>query len=120
MKTVIGAIALTAVAIAAPIGATQAHTFVTVGIDTPGFGIRIGAPYPLVAPLPVYRPAPVYVAAPVYAPPIVYLPPRMVVGPPVVYPIVYPYGPPAAKHRKHGKQDARRVIVPGGYVYGRY
>jgi len=120
MKTAIAAIALTAVAIAAPIGAAQAQTVISVGIDTPGFGIRIGAPYPVVAPLPLYRPVPVYVAAPVYAPPVVYLPPRLVLRPPVVYPIAYPYGPPAAKHRKHGQRDARRVIVPGGYGYGRF
>jgi hypothetical protein len=115
MKAAIAAIALTAVA-AAPIGAAHAHTAVTVGIDTPAFGIRIGAPYAAVAPLPLY-PAPVYVAAPVYAPPppVVYAPPRVVFRPPVVYPIVYPYG-----QWKHGYRPAHRAIVPGGYAYGRY
>lgn len=119
MKAAIAAIALTAVAIAAPIGAAQAHTAITVGIDTPAFGIRIGAPYPVVAPLPLYGAVPVYFPAPVYAAPVVYVPPRVLVVPPVVHRIVYPYGPPAARHRKHGQRDARHVIVPGGHGYGR-
>ncbi len=119
MKAAIAAIALSAVALAAPIGAAQAHTAIAVGIETPAFGIRFGAPYALVAP--VY-PAPVYVPAPVYAPPppVFYAPLPVVVRPPVVYPVVYPYGPPVVKHRKHLYRDANRVIVPGGYAYGRY
>jgi hypothetical protein len=117
MKAAIAAIALSAVAVAAPIGAAQAHTTVTVGIETPAFGVRFGAPYVSVAP--VY-PAPVYVPAPVYAPapPVVYVPPRVVVRPPVIYPVVYPYGPPVVKHPRH--HHPHRVIVPGGYAYGRY
>jgi hypothetical protein len=115
MKAVAAAIALSAIAAAAPIGAAQAHTAVTVGIETPAFGIRFGAPFFAVAP--VY-PAPVYVPAPVYAPPpaVIYAPPRVLIRPPVFHPVVYPYGPPVVKHHKH----ARRVIVPGGYGYGRY
>ena len=115
MKAAIAAIALSAVAVAAPIGAAQAHAAVTVGIETPAFGIRFGAPFFAVAP--VY-PAPVYVPAPVYAPPpaVIYAPPRVLIRPPVFHPVVYPYGPPVVKHHKH----ARRVIVPGGYGYGRY
>jgi hypothetical protein len=119
MKAAIAAVALSAVAVAASIGAAQAHAAVTVGIETPAFGIRFGAPYVTLAP--VY-PAPVYVPAPVYAPapPGVYVPPRVVVRPPVVYPVVYPYGPPVVKHHKRAHRDAYRVIVPSGYAYGRY
>lgn len=120
MKAAFAAIALTAVAIATPIGAAQAQTFVSVGIDTPGFGIRIGAPYAVVAPMPLFGAVPVYVPAPVYAAPVVYVPPRVVVAPPVMHRVVYPYGPQAAKHRKHGPRDARHFILPGsGHGYGR-
>jgi hypothetical protein len=58
---------------------------VTIRVDTPEFGIRIGHP--------AYRPAPVFAPPPVYVPaPPVYIPP-----PVVHYPAVYPvpvYGPP--------------------------
>jgi hypothetical protein len=115
MKAAIAAIALSAVAAAAPIGAAQAHSAITVGIHTPAFGIRFGAPYVAVAPV---VPLPVYVPAPVFAPPVVYaVPPRVVVRPPVVYRVVHPYGPPAFKHRKHRHHDGRGVIVTGGHAY---
>ena len=93
MKAAIAALALSAAAVAAPIGVAQAHTGITVGIETPAFGVRFGTPYFPVAP--VY-PAPVYVPAPVYAPvpPVFYAPPRVVVQPAVIYPVVYPFGPP--------------------------
>lgn len=117
MKAAIAAIALSAVAVAAPFGAAKAHTAVTVGIQTPAFGIRIGSPYAGVAPL---YPAPVYVPAPVYAPvpPVVYVPPRVVVGPPVIRPVVFPYVRPVVKHHRRVDWDAHRVFVPGGYAYG--
>ena len=58
---------------------------VTVHVDTPEFGFRIGTPVytapVVVAPAPVYAPPPV-----VYAPPpVVYTPPPRMVYPPVVY-----------------------------------
>jgi hypothetical protein len=115
MKAAIAAIALSAVAATAPIGAAQAHTAITVGIQTPAFGIRFGAPYFAVAPV---VPVPVYVPAPVFAPPVVYaVPPRVVVRPPVPHLVVHPYGPPAFKHRKHRHRDGRGVIVTGGHAY---
>jgi hypothetical protein len=119
MKAAIAALALSAAAVAAPIGVAQAHTGITVGIETPAFGVRFGTPYVPVAP--VY-PAPVYVPAPVYAPvpPVFYAPPRVVVRPAVVYPVVYPFGPPVVKHHNHAYRNARGVIVTGGYPYGRY
>jgi len=118
MKAAIAAVALSAAAAAAPIGAAQAQALVTFGIETPGFGVRIGAPYPVV---PLY-PAPVYVAPPVYAPlpPVVYLPPALKIRPPVFHPVVHYYGPPWPKHRRHPHRSAPVVVVPGGYAYGRY
>ena len=117
MKAAIAAIALSAIAAAAPLGAAQAHTFVSIGIETPGFGIRFGAPLVPVAPVvPVYAPVPVYVP-----PPVVYVPPRVVYVPPrVVHPVVYPYGPAVVKRHKHRHRDGHRVIVPAGHVRGRY
>ena len=64
---------------------------VTVSVDTPEFGFRIGTPfYPapvVVAPAPVYAPPPVIYAPPprVVYPPVVYAPPRVVVAPRTVY-----------------------------------
>jgi hypothetical protein len=62
---------------------------VTVRVDTPEFGFRIGTPiYPapvVMAPAPIYAPPPVVYAPP---PPVVYAPPPRVMYPPVVY------GPP--------------------------
>ena len=86
---------------------------VSIRIDTPEIGLRIGAPvgygvvgYPAaVYPAPVYR-APVY-PAPIYAPPVypvpVYVPPpRVIVAPAPVY--YYPYSHarphPPGHHRK--------------------
>ena len=119
MKAAIAATALSAIAFVAPLGAAQAQTAVTVGIETPAFGIRIGTPYVPVAP--VY-PAPVYIPAPVFVPPppVIYAPPRVVIGPPVVYPVAYPYGPLVVKHERHVHRKGHAVRVPGGYAYGRY
>ena len=118
MKATIAAIALSATAAAAPIGAAQAYTAISVGIETPAFGVRIGAPYAPV--VPVY-PAPVVVPAPVYAPvPTVVYPPPVVIRPPVVYPVVYPYGVPVVRHYRHVHHDGPRAVVPVGYTYGRY
>ena len=122
MKAALAALALTAVALAAPISEAQAHGGVAIRVDTPGFGVRIGAPGPIVAPWPPYAP-PVYVPAPVYAPPapVVYMPPRVVVQPPVIYPVVVPYAyAPASKHWNHGYRHGPRGIVAVGYPYGRY
>ncbi len=65
---------------------------VTVRVDTPDFGIRIGHPggYPspvIIAPAPVVVAPPVYAPAPVYVPPpAVYVPPRVIYAPaPVIY-----------------------------------
>lgn len=94
---------------ALPLGAAQAQQ-VSVRIDTPDIGIRIGTPYPqvygpvyapvyapppvVVAPAPVYYPAPRYVVAPP--------PPRVFVPAPVVYGARW-YGPRwhDRKHWKH-------------------
>jgi hypothetical protein len=122
MKAALAALALTAVALAAPISEAQAHGGVAIRVDTPEFGFRIGAPGPVFAPLPAYAP-PVYVPAPVYAPPapVVYVPRRVVVQPPVFYPVVVPYGyAPAPGHWKHGYRHGHRGIVAVGYPYGRY
>jgi hypothetical protein len=121
MRAAIAAIALS-VAAAAPIGAARAQAVVTFGLETPAFGVRIGAPYPVA---PVY-PAQVYVAPPLYAPPVVhlpppvvYLPPPVAIRPPAIHPVVHYYGPPWPKHRRHPHR-APVVVVPGGYAYGRY
>ena len=65
---------------------------VTVRVDTPEFGFRIGMPvYPapvVVAPVPVYAPPPMVYAPPprVLYPPVVYAPPpRVIVAPRPVY-----------------------------------
>lgn len=118
MKAAIAATVLSAIAIAAPTGAARAQTFVSVGIEAPGFGIRIGAP---LVPVAAAVPAAVYVPAPVFAPPPpVYVPPPVVVRPRVVYPVVYPYGPAVVKRHKHRHRHVHRVIVPAGYAHGRY
>jgi hypothetical protein len=72
------------VAALAPWSASQASN-VSVGVSTPEFGIRIGAPYlpPVFAPVP--QPVPVYYPRPYgYVPPpvVVYAPPPRVYGPP--------------------------------------
>jgi hypothetical protein len=121
MKAALLAIALSAAAAAAPIGAAQAYTGVAIRVDAPGFGIRIGTP------LPVYGP-PLPVPAPAYAPPapVVYAPPMpvypgphtVIVGPPLFYPYGYA---PAARHWKHGYRGPRPGVVPVAYSYvGRY
>jgi hypothetical protein len=69
--------AVLGLAAAAPIGSALAHP-VSVRIDAPEFGVRIGVPVPR-----VYIPAPVVVAPP----PVVYAPaPRVVPPAPVYYP----------------------------------
>lgn len=119
MRVALAAVALSAVAVAAPIGAAQAHTAIAVGIETPTFGLRFGAPYMPAAP--VYMPAPVFVPAPVYAPApaVLYVPPRVVIAPRVFHPVIYPYGPVVVKRHRHAHRDAHRVFVPRGYAYDR-
>jgi hypothetical protein len=97
-------LAITAVALglaaAAPIGAALAQP-VSVRIDGPEFGIRIGAPVPH-----VYVPAPVVVApVPVYAPPpVIYVPPPRVIAPrPVFYPAPYYRVRYEDRHHHHGQ-----------------
>ena len=127
MKSAIAAIALTTLAAAAPIGTAQAETGVTIRVDTPEFGIRIGTPVRIYAPVPVYAPPPVYVPAPVYVPPpvyvprapVVFVPPRVVVQPGTVYRVVEPYpyrafGKPWKVHPRHRRHDDFR-----GYAYAR-
>jgi hypothetical protein len=92
---------------------------VTVRVDTPEFGFRIGTPiYPgpvVVAPAPVYAPPPVvYAPLPrVMYPPVVYGPPRMVVAPRPVYVAPSPvyvaprWIPPGHRYR-HQHTDHRR------------
>jgi len=84
--------ALAAIATVAPLTATHAQQ-VSVRIDGPHWGVRIGAPgvavVPAYPPPVIYAPAPVVVAPPrvVYAPPpAIYGPPRVVYGPPVWMP----------------------------------
>ena len=95
--------AVLGLAAAAPIGAALAHP-VSVRIDAPDFGIRIGVPVPR-----VYIPAPVVVAPP----PVVYAPPPRVYAPPA--PVFYPapyyrarYEAPYPNHRHHRYWDERR------------
>lgn len=78
----ISATVLIAASIAAPVGAARAQQ-VSVRIDTPEFGVRIGTPYPRPIHAPIYA-APVY-APPAYSPP-VYAPPVVFVPAPVYYP----------------------------------
>ncbi|MCS6945756.1 MAG: hypothetical protein RMK97_10160 [Sutterellaceae bacterium] len=104
-----------AAAICAPLSVAGAQP-VSVRIDTPEFGIRIGHPVP-----PFYAPSPVVVAP---MPPVVHVPPpRVIVAPP---PAFYAYPPPYYRidfgwhrhrwHRdpwceprhRHGHDDDRR------------
>jgi hypothetical protein len=94
-------------ALLVPFAAAQAHG-VAVSVNTPEFGIRIGAPVyrPVV---PVYAPPPVVYAPPrvVYAPPpVVYAPPRVFYAPPrVVYVPAYtpyPYAGVRVAPYRHG------------------
>jgi hypothetical protein len=97
-------LAITAVvlglAAAAPIGSALAHP-VSVRIDAPEFGFRIGIPAPR-----VFIPAPVVVA-----PPVVFAPPPRVYAPePVYYPAPYyraRYDAPYPRHH-HRRWDERR------------
>ena len=119
--------ALIAGAACAPLSAAQAQQ-VSVRIDTPEIGIRIGSPYPQpiygpVYPAPVY-PAPVYPVrgypSPVYAPPVVIAPAPvyypalpMVVAPPRVFlpaPIYYrqPWFMPPGHERKYWRTKHHR------------
>lgn len=118
----IAASALIAGAACAPLGAAQAQQ-VSVRIDTPEIGIRIGSPYPQPVYGPVY-PAPVYPVeaypAPVYAPPVVIAPApvyypatRWAVAPPRVYmpaPVYYrqPWFVPWGHERKYWKAKHHR------------
>jgi hypothetical protein len=83
MKSKVLAAMLVALGVAALFSGAARAQHLTVRIDTPEFGIRIGHPG--------YRPAPVFVPAPVY------IPPPIVRYPAVVYP--YPiYGHPRVIH----------------------
>ncbi len=119
MKAALAALALTTLAVATPATA-QASGGVTIRVDTPEFGIRIGTPVRFHAPLPVYAP-PVFIPAPVYAPPVpvAYVPPRVVVRPPVVYHVIEPY--PYRPIHKHWKNKHRHRHYDGfrGYHYER-
>jgi len=94
--------AVLGLAAAAPIGSALAHP-VSVRIDAPDFGIRIGVPVPR-----VYVPAPVVVAPP----PVVYAPaPRVYAPAPVYYPAPYyrtRYEAPYPHYRHHRHWDERR------------
>lgn len=93
------------IAVALPLGAAQAQQ-VSVRIDTPDIGVRIGTPYPPPVYAPVYAPPPVLFApAPVYysAPRYVFAPtPRVFVPAPVVYRSPW-YGSRAYRY-KHWKR----------------
>jgi hypothetical protein len=121
MNKTLAIVILSAAAVAAPIAA-RAGTAVSIAVDTPSFGLRVGGPYGVYAPVPVYAP-PLYAPAPVYLPPpVVYVPPRVVVPAPVVYPAYpYVYGPRYG-HWKHPHRHVTRPVVPAGYgyAYGRY
>jgi len=122
MKAAIAAIALTVVATTAPIGAAHAHGGVAVRVDTPEFGIRIGAPFAIPGPVWGYGPpVPVYVPPPVYVPaPVFYGPPHVVIGAPAVHPVIVPYGyAPRFKHRKHGYAYPHQGIVAVRHRHGR-
>lgn len=99
-------LAITAVALglaaAAPIGSAFAHP-VSVRIDGPEFGVRIGVPVPR-----VYLPAPVVVAPP---PRVIYAPPPPVYAPrPIYYPAPYYRTRYDAPHHRHHRRhwDERR------------
>ena len=82
----------------APWSASQANG-VSIGISTPEFGIRIGAPHfphPVLHPVPVYQPLPVYRPAPVYYPRVRYAPP------PVIYVAPPRWGYGYGGYRGHG------------------
>jgi hypothetical protein len=119
----IAALALAAAAVLAPAAHAQP---VSIRIDTPEFGVRVGnigygaVGYPVpVYPAPVYAP-PVVVAQPLPVYPVpVYVPPRVIVPAPVYGQVVYPYayGKPYRyghphkhhKHHKHGNRYIRYV-----------
>jgi hypothetical protein len=77
-----------AAALLAPFAASQAHSNVSIGVSTPGFGIRIGGPVfypgPVHAPVPVFAPAPVFVPVPVHAPRRVFVVPRVFHPAPII------------------------------------
>jgi hypothetical protein len=116
VKSIVALVLLAATAALTPAAHAQN---VSIRVDTPEFGIRVGnVGYGVVGyPVPVY-PAPVY-PVPVYAPPVVVArpvpvypipvyapPPRVIVPAPVYGPVAYPYGGAYRyghlhKHRKH-------------------
>lgn len=94
MKSKIWAVATLVLGLTAASASQAGSPPVTVRVDTPEFGIRIGQP--------VFRPAPVIVApAPVYVPP-----PRVVYAPPPVIYAPHPYYGPrhhhGHAHHRHG------------------
>lgn len=109
---------------------------VTVHVDTPEFGFRIGHPgghgvvgYPVpVYPAPVYAPPPVIVVPrPVYPAPIYLPPPRVIVPRPIYAPAPvyytygrgYGYGYPPGHYRKHDKHHRHHRYDNARYRYGR-
>jgi hypothetical protein len=113
MRRSAAVLSICALAVAAVVlpGAADAHGGVTIRVDTPELGIRIGAPPPVLYPAPIY-PAPIYAPpprviypAPVYVPPPrVYLPPPRVIYPaPVIYGRPYVYAPYGYVPVRHGK-----------------
>jgi hypothetical protein len=106
MKTVLTS-ALLAAALVIPVAIpTSAHAYqeVSVRIDTPEFGFRIGTPRVYAPPQVIYAPPVVIAPAPVYVPPrVVYAPPRVVYAPPkVIYQPVYePYPVYVGKVKPH-------------------
>jgi hypothetical protein len=119
MRTTLAPALLAAGVLLAPVPGASAAA-VTVVVDAPRIGIRIGAPVPVYVPPPVYVPAPAYLPPPAYPPRVVYAPPRVVVPGPVVLPLppVHLQAPPR-RHWRHAHRH--HAIVPVvGYVYPRY
>lgn len=97
------------IAAMAPWSASQANG-VSIRVNTPEFGIRIGAPH---FPRPFFHPAPVYVPAPVYQPVPVYRP--VPAYQPAYYPRHYRHVPPPVIYA-----PPPRYGWHGGYGYDRH
>lgn len=118
MKTALASSLLATGVLLAPVSGAHPAS-VAVVVDTPGLGIRIGAPVPVYVPPPVYVRAPAYLPPPAYPPRVVYAP-RPVVPGPVILPLppVHLKAPPR-RHWRHAHRH--HAIVPVvGYVYPRY
>lgn len=68
MKTILATLLIGA-AVALPVGAAQARDNVSIRIDTPEFGFRIGTPTHYYGHRPHYGPPVVIAPAPIYVPP---------------------------------------------------